>query len=481
MHGDERNMYDVIAIGNDTSTFIAATRTAQLGYKTIILSDSPLSDKIQLGDYFFDIDPIPFPQFRIMNGIHFLQSIANQVARPANSKFQVILSDNRIDSVEGKYNQIAELSREIPDKSPQITKVVNCLDEINSTLELLIPELCNSNRSGCLKLLPKIIKDRFIWMIQKNKLNSDYVLKSFFESQMGIFSNYCSRDLPSESAYLLSQGWQEASNVHLDKSRFFEEISKQFIEYGGFINKRFSVHKIFSGNQIEVFMNNNDSENRISGRTLILSTKWCGRHMNKLDLDQNISKWLNRYTKHDKISHPFTIHLGVHERAIPEKMAQYVIMNLQQLNSSKKRNAGLIFINSNAPGDLNYAPADKRSLSASVFLDRSPIEMEDSFLQQHAETTLDHVCQFLPFLRGNIDMLDIEKSIEISREYQDKIMWKNDAFKRGLLSFSIFPDLMPKRNIIMTGGEFFAGFGYAGEILSGIHAANRISGGQSNG
>ena len=94
---------------------------------------------------------------------------------------------------------------------------------------------------------------------------------------------------------------------------------------------------------------------------------------------------------------------------------------------------------------------------------------------------LERLKGFLPFLEENIEKMDFEWSTTVSRKYQNKIGRKfsrNVSFAVGSMGCtSPHHNSMPKKNVIMTGGDLSPGLGFEGEIFSGIEAAHRISGG----
>jgi hypothetical protein len=84
---------------------------------------------------------------------------------------------------------------------------------------------------------------------------------------------------------------------------------------------------------------------------------------------------------------------------------------------------------------------------------------------------------FLPFLREHLAFLDVDRSIDVCRQYQQVVnpRYRFSGPLRRILP--TFPVRSPHRNIFLTGGMTFAGFGFEGEVLSGIKAGYHATGG----
>jgi hypothetical protein len=82
---------------------------------------------------------------------------------------------------------------------------------------------------------------------------------------------------------------------------------------------------------------------------------------------------------------------------------------------------------------------------------------------------------FLPFLRENVDYINIEKSIIVSRRSQEIVNQKYRMRKRPITGINTLSQATPLPNVFLTGAVFRAGLGFEGEILSGINAALMVS------
>jgi phytoene dehydrogenase-like protein len=87
---------------------------------------------------------------------------------------------------------------------------------------------------------------------------------------------------------------------------------------------------------------------------------------------------------------------------------------------------------------------------------------------------VERVETFLPFLRENIDHINIGKSIERSRKYQEAVNQKYIMRADPILGIAALPNRTPMRNVFLTGGMLLASLGFEGEIVSGINAINLL-------
>jgi phytoene dehydrogenase-like protein len=171
-----------------------------------------------------------------------------------------------------------------------------------------------------------------------------------------------------------------------------------------------------------------------------------------------------------KPSHyPFTLHLGVYGKGIPEKMSEYVIF----VKNERKilEDCNLLFLEVSAPSDEGRAPKEMRAMSVTTFLDKSPASADNASLKETAKKMLGNLEHFLPFLKEHIAFMDIEKSIEISIKQQKIINNKYRSTKGMSFGISTLSNKTPMKNVFLTGGALLPGLGFDGEIISGINAA----------
>ncbi len=155
-------------------------------------------------------------------------------------------------------------------------------------------------------------------------------------------------------------------------------------------------------------------------------------------------------------------------------MGEHVIIISEEDKSLT--NGNLLFVEMSSRTDTSRAPMGKRAASISVFLDDSPLRLSNVVLQKVSQKMLKSIENYLPFIQENIDYMNIERSIDISRQYQEVICRKYSNTRSDILGISPFSCTTPVHNIFVTGGMMLAGLGFTGEILSGIDAAQCVIG-----
>jgi hypothetical protein len=167
--------------------------------------------------------------------------------------------------------------------------------------------------------------------------------------------------------------------------------------------------------------------------------------------------------------YPFSLHLGVNSRGLPEKLAPYAVVIRNDTRPLTDQN--LVFLVSSRPGDTEHAPEGKQAVTATVFLKDSPLRSADPELKGISNCIIDSLEGFLPFLRENIDFVNIEKSIKLSRHSQEIGCQKFRPSRGMIIGMDTLSPETPLRNVLLTGGLLKAGLGFKGEILAGLDAA----------
>ena len=120
--------------------------------------------------------------------------------------------------------------------------------------------------------------------------------------------------------------------------------------------------------------------------------------------------------------YPFCLHLGVYAGRLPEKLAPCAVVVGDETNTTTFQSP--VFISSSHADDTEHAPEGRRAITATVFLKESPLVLADLELKRIANSIIDTLEGFLPFLRESIDFVNIEKSIELSRRSQEIVCQK---------------------------------------------------------
>jgi phytoene dehydrogenase-like protein len=273
---------------------------------------------------------------------------------------------------------------------------------------------------------------------------------------------------PFSAAYLLSLP-QRGLYSPYEKILWITSLHKVFKDIGGVLMDRCSVMRIDANSRITIDVETQGTANTLRSNQLVVSTQW--EKIKLLLFHQKVFRRLLR--KLDSVHpmlYPFTLHLGVDARGLPESLAPCVIVLGRDTEAAVHQN--LIYLISNHPGEIDYAPAGKRAVTATVFLKDSPLLLDDTQLKGIAKTIIDSLEIFLPFLRESIDFVNIEKSIALSRSSQEIINKKYCVQKGKWIGIATFSPKTPLKNVFMTGGLLRSGLGFNGEILAGFDTAN---------
>ena len=82
----------------------------------------------------------------------------------------------------------------------------------------------------------------------------------------------------------------------------------------------------------------------------------------------------------------------------------------------------------------------------------------------------------MPFLKDNIEIFDIEKSIDISKKQRAIINPKYQLRNSFFSGFAAKNNKTRFGNVYLTGASLLTDAGFEGEIISGINAVARIAG-----
>jgi phytoene dehydrogenase-like protein len=475
-------MYDLIVIGDDLSSHVAAAVASLNGSNTALLSESGIGEEICLsGDLVFNVDPTPMTGFGAnQTGISLLEkldiSIESNLLNPA---YQIILPEHRIDFFNDKESLVKEIAREFPELSGEINSFYDAVVK-NSTIvdnwlrdHPFIHPKCLKDCVDYLKIIPYLIKYKF----DNNKLKrimfrnasfkkvmeAQQALLSFkTKNQNSIFSHF-QYSAPLRGIYYFSQGKQE----------FLNSLIKKIESTNGLYLNNCEVLSIKKGELIEVTYNDKDGvASKIEADNLIVSTKWQNMHLlierkKKLNFDDLIRPIKVSY-------YPFTIHLGIRQKSIPEKMARHVAV-ISDVNKHIYDD-NLIILELSAPEDEKTTSTAKSLLSATVFLPDDQMTWSKENLTANARSIIERLEYFLPFLKENIEFFDIKESINISQKQRNVVNPKYQLQNSFISGFAAKSNKTRFGNIYLTGASLLTDAGFEGEIISGINAAARVAG-----
>jgi phytoene dehydrogenase-like protein len=479
-------MYDTIVIGNDLSSLIAATMIAHHGRKTVLLPEGDNQYVYTESGYTFHIDPLPLTGFgpeQICSRLFLslgTQFEEIQDVRLLNPCFQIILPDHRIDFFNDKEKLLKEMAREFAGHAEDIRKIYMSVSEIYDLFAQWIRKNpyfypCNYKELiSCIRNIPELIKERLRLSKSLHAIKKNPSLYRAFEAQRALFSNlFQDSQIQSNisTSYILSSPFRGVYYHAHGKELLMRSLRSMFIKSGGHLINNCSVNNVGIRKEINIDIDTYNKLSTIRGKYLITSTKWekCG----SLLLDNLKFRRLKRRLKSLQVLHyPFTLHMGVHEKGIPEMMAAYVAILGNNGNAEMDNN--VVLLESSFSGETERAPSGKRALSATVFLKESPLTLSDGEFRDIGTSIFQSLETFLPFLTDNLDYINIDKSIELSRKYQGLTSPKYNMNTASWFGLHNISHNTPVRNVFITGGMLLADLGFDGEILSGMNAARAV-------
>jgi phytoene dehydrogenase-like protein len=475
-------MYDVIVIGRDLSSLIAALTSARYGRRTILVNECKFETEYRQAGYAFPIDPTPFSVFGEDQTVgclikeYQLTSDTVPLSPVLDPALQVIFTDHRVDLFHDRERLIADMVREFPEQKKEIKRFYRAV----SKAEILMKRWINEDHysqshhfkmffRGLLRL-PTAIVSRSSLNIRGNQ--SDEVFRKVIESQYAILSHLdCSHyPFPVSAAYLLALP-QRGFYHPYDRVSWMTWLCKEFTDAGGILMNDCSVMRIDTNPEIIVDMESAGTSLTLRGTKLVVSAQW--EKLKLLLMHQKIFRRLVH--KLDSLRpglYPFCLHMGVYTGGLPEAMAPYTVVVRDETKPATDQN--LVFLVSSRPGEMEHAPEGKQAITATVFLKDSPLMLTDLELNEIAKSIIDSLDGFLPFLRESIDFVNIEKSIELSRRSQEIVSQKYRPRKGTIIGMNTLTPETPLHNVLLTGGILRASLGFEGEILAGLDAASLI-------
>jgi len=470
-------MYDTIVLGNDPASLIAAGALANRGKKTLLLTMDNVPDFFSESGYKFDIDPLPWTGLN--TGGVFNQLLAhlgiNPEASILNPALQIIFQNHRIDLCGNTEVDLKEMEREFPDDSANLAKFYCSAGTTASFASELIdkglhlhPETAKDYIKLCQKI-PWIIKNKRDFGTNLDNIREQHITGKLLEAQILLLSNLDPRNMsPISFARTLSTSLNELSYPKGGKSHIISELEKKFGANGGVVESCSSL-VVDTERVIKINMKSKGKDKDIPaiyGKNLVVSTKYEGL-ASLLEGTKDLSVFRKKYDRLKPSFYPFTIHIGVHDKCIPEKMGVYAVVSDE---TKSAENGNPLFLETSIPGDILRAPDGKRAMSITTFLKNPPSKFNNKALEKMAESMLKNLNSFLPFLNENIDFIDLEKSIYVSKSYQRTINLKY-TMKKPILGMSFLTGKTPLKNVFLTGGMMMPGLGFEGEIMSGLNAA----------
>ncbi|MCX5834684.1 MAG: hypothetical protein NTV99_09285, partial [Deltaproteobacteria bacterium] len=419
-------MYDTIVIGQDISSLLAAIISTRHGLKTALVRDGAPLECFRVGNYTFNIDPFPWSGFgdtqalgRLLRELNIPPSVLSRVA-PLNPALQIVHPRHRLDLFLEREELLQDLVREFPEKKKGIGRLYRRALKDNSFLDqhlarfasLSLRSFQDSMKERMARMEAMVTREilfssRFSRTLPKNSLPRNLIEAGFF-----VLSNLqIGERIPLVSARLLLLPLMGIYYFQGGKHLFLKCLDEKFESLRGDLIEGGAVSDIQLGTKVEMKLRRGEQNMTMIGRQLLVSTKWPGLR-SLMFHHRRFRRLKETLERLEGTLYPFTIHLGIDEKGIPERMSEYVVVIPDEQSSLYGR---LVFLETSATGDTGLAPSGKRSLSATVFLERPAEDLEDNVLEGVSQTILKRLRGFLPFLEENIEVMSVPESIRLCR------------------------------------------------------------------
>ncbi|MFO7568180.1 MAG: hypothetical protein R6W75_00145 [Smithellaceae bacterium] len=475
-------MYDLIVIGDDLSSHVAAACAASNGLSTLLISQSGLGGLQLQGDYVFNIDPTPLTGLaQNQSGLSVLDEL--DIALPEmestsiNPAYQIILPNHRIDFFNDLNRLTAELAREFPELESDIRNYYEMAFSASSVFSEWIaehPQIQPQNLGdyfSYLKIFPHILRHKFGAVGFDKTLSQNASLEKVWEAQQALLC-FNTDDLFSfASAFQYCAPVRGVAYFTEGKQFLFNALIEKLESSKGLYLGSYNVLSIKKDKIIDVEIQSKDkATSKVSGINLIISTKSDSLSLLSEDKKRiHFSDWL----RPAKVTYyPFTIFMGVARSCLPEQLARHIAVVTDVHRDIHDDN--LIILETSLPEAGRHISQAKASLSATVYLSDSEEAWTWDALRSQANSIIERLETFLPFLKNSIDLLNIDKSIDISLDYRKVLTPKYKVRNALWTSFGAKSNKTRFGNIFLSGASLLTDAGFDAEILSGRNAATRV-------
>lgn len=476
-------MYDLIVIGDDLSSHAAAACASHYGLHTLLIAESGLGGLQLLDDFVFNVDPTPITGLGPDQlGLSVLSELGITVpeADPAtfvNPAFQVILPDHRIDFFSESTSLTAELAREFPEFDSDISDFYQAATDASSVFQKWMaehPQIQPQNVKeyfSYLKIFPHIFRYKFSATKFDKILSQNPSLEKVWEAQQALlsfnnddlfsFASSCQYCAPFRGIAYFPQGKQFLFNAFIAKLE----------SHKGLYLNNCQVSSITRNNPIELTIKTPDGEtSHESARNLIISTKSDSLSLLRAgNRPVNIS---DRFRPAKIAYYPFTIYLGIAEKCLPEQIARHVALITDITKDIYDSN--LIIIETGRPESNLPRQQARTSFTATVFREDIEENWTRDTLEREAQSMVSRLEEFLPFLKENIELDNLDQSIHISLACRKVASPKYKVRNALLTSFAAKSNRTRFGNIFLTGTSLLADAGFDSEIISGKNAALQV-------
>ena len=474
-------MYDLIVIGDDLSSHVAAAYASQNGLSTLLVAESGLGGLHLIGDFVFHLDPTPMTGLGPDQiGRKILEEMG--ISLPAgedgeiNPAYQILLPNHRIDFFNTLDELLVELCREFPSLEADLRDFYESAFDATAVFEnwfdahpLLQPSGLKEFVSY-LKIFPKIFRYKFLAVRFDKTLSAHPVVEKIWEAQQALCALNLHDLFSFSSAQLNCAPFRGVSFFSQGKQYLFNALIEKLETSNGLYLSHCRVASIGHGKPIEVELQTSDGKTtKTSAQALVVSSK--ADALSLICGPKNFSSVADRLRPAALASYPFSLFLGVKRSCLPEKLGRHVAIIPDEKKDLSDDNLLILHI---PPPDSNHIfSEEKTALSVTVFLpDREELWHVEA-LKRRAEMMLNCLDSYFPFLRDNIELLSLDQSIDLSLAYRKTVSPKYFIRNAALTSFAAKTNKTRFENVFLTGASLLSDAGFAAEFVSGKNAAQR--------
>ena len=475
-------IYDVIVIGDDLSSHVAAALTARYGLSTALIAEGGLGDTFIMGDYVFNLDPTPITG---LGAKQTLLSLLSELDIPPierdglllNPAYQVVLPEHRVDFFNDKESLLKEMAREFPQLEIEINRFYDSTIKYSAVFSQWLRnhhfvQLQSIKDFGSfLKIVPALIGHKLKTKKIKRTLQNNPSLQKIWEAQHALLSFTTNNQYSFSSSFLYSAPLRGIFYFQQGKQAIFNSLIRKIESSAGLYLSQCKISAIEKGRLISVDVTDKDEVvTKITAKKMIVSAKWNGMPiLTGRKKKINIADWIRPV----KIAYyPFTIHLGISKKCLPDKITRHIAV-VTDVNKDIYDN-NLIILQLSIPEQYDGASADKIPLTATVFLPNDDEAWTRESLKAQSESIINRLEFFLPFLKENIELFDIDKSIDINNESRQIVNPKYQLHKSFFTGFAAKNNKTRFKNIYLSGASLLTDAGFEGEIISGMNAASKV-------
>lgn len=474
-------MHDLIVIGDDISSYIAASVAVKYGLDTVHIAQHKL-EEMSIDGIYFNADPSVVTELgkgQSANALlKELKIDAEDTLYPLIDHYQVVLPDHRIDFFSNKNDLIKDFAREFPSKNKELTSFYKAAEKNADFFKKWLSDHPFFKISGFKQYFNyfKLFFNLIIFGIRRKKyrrsLFNNPQLRKIFEAQLGLLSSDIDALESFSSSYHFTTPLRGVYRLEKGKSSLTETLLEYFRENGGKYLIDCKLQSIRKPNFVNAeVIDDQGVVSIIAAENLIISNKSEAlklfyKKKKKIKTD----KWLKRA----KVTHyPLTLHFVVAEKCLPEKMSSYVAIVSDISKDIYDDN--LIILEINLPDEEKKAAIGKKLLTATVFLPADGKYWKRANLVSTADSVIERVEYLIPFLKENIKFYDVNKSIDLSIKYRAITNPKYRVKKLFFSGFAAQKNKTSLKKVYLTGASIFTDIGcWEGEIISGMYAVYSV-------